>query len=81
MRAGTYAATTAAAAATAAAGDPVDGGAHLERWAEFHAEPAGEVLLGQEGKRAAVDALLAEGLKGKGKDDLAGRIHMAIDVN
>ena len=71
----------AAAAAAAAAGDPVDGGAHLEGGAELHAEPAGEVLLGQEGEGAAVDALLAEGLKGKGKGDSAGRIHMAIEVN
>ena len=81
VRAGTNAATTAAAAAAAAAaGDPVDGGAHLEGGAEFHAEPPGEVLLGQEGERAAVDTLLAEGLEGKGKGDSAGRIHMAIEV-
>ena len=58
-------ARTSVATAAAAASDPVDGGAHLEGGAELHAEPAGEVLLGQEGERAAVDALLAEGLKGK----------------
>ena len=78
MRAGTYAASTAAAAA--AAGDPFDGGAHLEGGAELHAEPAGEVLLGQEGERAAVDALLAEGLKRKGNGYTAAEIHLAIEV-
>ena len=56
-----------AAAATAAvtAGEPVDGRAHLEGGAELHAESAGEVLLGQQGQRAAVDALLSEGLQSK----------------
>ena len=59
-----WAGTTAAAhAAVAAAGQPVDGGAHLEGGAELHAEPAREVLLGQEGERAAVDTLLPKGLK------------------
>ena len=62
VRAGTAAAVPAGPAA-AAAGQPVDGRAHLEGGAELHAEPAGEVLLGQEGERAAVDALLSEGLK------------------
>ena len=61
VRAGTTAASAAAAAPTA--GQPVDGRAHLEGGAELHAEPAGEVLLGQQGERAAVDALLSKGLK------------------
>lgn len=67
VRAGTAAAVPAGPAAAAAAGQPVDGRAHLEGGAELHAEPAGEVLLGQEGERAAVDALLSKGLKREGK--------------
>ena len=65
VRAGTTAASAAAAAPTA--GQPVDGRAHLEGGAELHAEPAGEVLLGQEGERAAVDALLSKGLEEDGR--------------
>ena len=71
VRAGTTAAAAAggvsAPAAAAAAGQPFDGRAHLEGGAELHAEPAGEVLLGQEGERAAVDALLSKGLEEDGR--------------
>ena len=56
-----------ATTAAAAAGQPFDGRAHLEGGAELHAEPAGEVLLGQEGERAAVDALLSKGLEEDGR--------------
>ena len=64
VRAGTVAA--------AAAGEPVDGRAHLEGGAELHAESAGEVLLGQQGQRAAVDALLSEGLRNKQERNFRG---------
>ena len=66
VRAGTTAAAG-GVSAPAAAGQPFDGRAHLEGGAELHAEPAGEVLLGQEGERAAVDALLSKGLEEDGR--------------